>query len=41
MVLIFRDELPRPNEEERDGGGGARKRESKRLKRKIQEEFFA
>lgn len=36
MVLIFHDELPQPNEKERDEGEQA-KRESERL----QEEFFA
>ena len=40
MVLIFYDELPQPNEKEREGGR-ARKRKSKRLKEKIQEDFFA
>lgn len=36
MVLILHDELPQPNETERD-----EERESRRLKEKIQEEFFA
>lgn len=39
MGLIFHDELPRTNEEER--GWWGQERERGRLKEKIQEEFFA
>lgn len=39
MVLIFHDELPRPNEKGRNEEGGVEKAGD--WKRKIQEEFFA